>query len=141
MAKKKEKILVIEDDEQMVEFVKKVLETHSYQVHSAPSAEEGLKKVKELSPDLIILDVMLETKGEGFWTAQKLKSADARSEYREYSHIPILMLTAIHTETEFRFSPETDGEYLPVEDFVEKPVEPSELVQKVKNLLTSKPQN
>jgi len=141
MAKKKEKILVIEDDEQMVEFVKRVLEAHSYQVHSAPSAEEGLKKVKELSPDLIILDVMLETKGEGFWTAQKLKSTDAQSEYREYSHIPILMLTAIHTQTEFRFSPETDGEYLPVEDFVEKPVEPGELVQKVKNLLTSKTQS
>jgi len=141
MAKKKEKILVIEDDEQMVEFVKRVLEAHSYQVHSAPSAEEGLKKVKELSPDLIILDVMLETKGEGFWTAQKLKSTEAQSEYREYSHIPILMLTAIHTQTEFRFSPETDGEYLPVEDFVEKPVEPGELVQKVKNLLTSKTQS
>ena len=141
MTKKKEKILVIEDDEQMVEFVKKVLEAHSYQVHSAPSAEKGLKKVKELSPDLIILDVMLETKGEGFWTAQKLKSTDAQSEYREYSHIPILMLTAIHTQTEFRFSPETDGEYLPVEDFVEKPVEPGELVQKVKNLLTSKTQS
>ncbi|MEE9191450.1 MAG: response regulator [Candidatus Aerophobetes bacterium] len=141
MAKKKEKILVIEDDEQMVEFVKRVLEAHFYQVHSAPSAEEGLKKVKELSPDLIILDVMLETKGEGFWTAQKLKSTDAQSEYREYSHIPILMLTAIHTQTEFRFSPETDGEYLPVEDFVEKPVEPGELVQKVKNLLTSKTQS
>lgn len=141
MAKKKEKILVIEDDEQMVEFVKRVLEAHSYQVHNSPSAEEGLKKVKELSPDLIILDVMLETKGEGFWTAQKLKSTDAQSEYREYSHIPILMLTAIHTQTEFRFSPETDGEYLPVEDFVEKPVEPGELVQKVKNLLTSKTQS
>lgn len=141
MAKKKEEILVIEDDEQMVEFVKRVLEAHSYQVHSAPSAEEGLKKVKELSPDLIILDVMLETKGEGFWTAQKLKSTDAQSEYREYSHIPILMLTAIHTQTEFRFSPETDGEYLPVEDFVEKPVEPGELLQKVKNLLTSKTQS
>ncbi|MCK4419655.1 response regulator [Candidatus Aerophobetes bacterium] len=136
MAKRKESVLVIDDDSQMVEFVRRVLEAHSYQVHSAPSAEKGLKKVKELSPDLIILDVMLETKGEGFWTAQKLKSTDAHSEYRAYSHIPILMLTAINSEMKLRYSPETDGEYLPAEDFVEKPVEPSELVRKVKNLLT-----
>ena len=94
MNKKKEKVLVIDDDPQIIEFVKRVLEAHSYQVHSAPSAEEGLKKVKEISPDLIILDVMLETRGEGFQTAQKLKSTDAQSEYKEYSHIPILMLTA-----------------------------------------------
>ncbi len=141
MVKNKGKILVIEDDEQMVNFVKKVLEAHSYRVHSAPSAEEGLKKVKELSPDLIILDVMLETRGEGFITAQKLKSTDPSSEYREYSHIPILMLTAINAEMKFRYSPETDGEYLPAEDFVEKPVEPSELVQKVENLLASKAQS
>ena len=138
MVKNKGKILVIEDDEQMVNFVKKVLEAHSYQVDSAPSAEEGLKKVKELSPDLIVLDVMLETRGEGFITAQKLKSTDPESEYREYSRIPILMLTAINAEMKFRYSPETDGEYLPAEDFVEKPVEPSELVQKVENLLASK---
>ncbi len=136
MGKRKEKILVIDDDPQMVEFVKRVLEAHSYQVHAAPSAEKGLQKVKELLPDLIVLDVMLETKGEGFWAAQKLKSANSQSEYREYSHIPILMLTAINTEMKFRYSPETDGEYLPVEDFVEKPLEPSELVQKVKNLLS-----
>ena len=135
MNKKKEKILVIDDDSQMVEFVKRVLEAHSYQIHSAPSAEKGLKKVKEVSPDLIILDVMLETRGEGFRTAQKLKSPDAQSEYRAYSHIPILMLTAINSKMKFRYSPETDGEYLPVEDFVEKPVEPSELLKRVKNLL------
>jgi len=136
MSKKKEKILVIDDDPQIIEFVKRVLEAHSYQVNSAPSAEKGLKKVKELSPDLIILDVMLETRGEGFRTAQKLKSTDAQSEYREYSHIPILMLTAVNREMKFQYSPETDGEYLPVEDFVEKPVAPDELVRKVKKLLT-----
>ncbi len=141
MAKRKESVLVIDDDSQMVEFVRRVLEAHSYQVHSASSAEKGLKKVKELSPDLIILDVMLETKGEGFWTAQKLKSTDAQSEYRAYSHIPILMLTAINTEMKLRYSPETDGEYLPAEDFVEKPVEPSELVKKVKNLLALQTQD
>ena len=78
---------------------------------------------------------MLETRGEGFQTAQKLKSTDAQSKYKEYSHIPILMLTAINSKMKFQYSPETDGEYLPAEDFVEKPVTPDELVRKVKKLL------
>ncbi|MFQ5835677.1 MAG: response regulator transcription factor [bacterium] len=133
----KGKILAIEDDPQMVEFIKTTLEAHSYKVYSAPTQKEGLEKVKEVSPDLIILDVMLETKGSGFWAAQKLKSKDPDSEFKEYSNVPILMLTAIHTQTEFRFSPETDGEYLPVDDFVEKPIKPKELVKKVENLLKS----
>ena len=138
MAVKKEKILVIDDDEQILEFVKRVLGAHSYQVHTACSAAEGLKRVAEVSPDLIILDVMMETKGEGFWTAQKLKSTSPRSQYRSYANIPILMLTAINSEVDWRFSPNTDGEYLPVDDFVEKPIEPKELLQRVRNLITSK---
>ena len=138
MVKEKTVILVIDDDDQIIKFAKKVLEAHSYEVHGAPSAEEGLKKVKELSPDLIILDVMLETRGEGFLTAQKLKNTDPDSEYREYSNIPILMLTAINAEMGFQYSPDSDGEYLPAEDFLEKPVEPDELLQKVKGLLGSR---
>lgn len=69
----KGKILAIEDDPEMVEFIKTILEAHSYKVYSAPTQKEGLEKVKEVSPDLIILDVMLETKGAGFWAAHKLK--------------------------------------------------------------------
>jgi DNA-binding response OmpR family regulator len=131
----KGKILAIEDDPQMVEFIKTALEAYSYKVYSAPTQKEGLEKVKEISPDLIILDVMLETKGSGFWAAQKLKSKDSDSEFKEYSNVPILMLTAIHTQTEFPFSPQTDGEYLPVDDFAEKPIKPKELIEKVQKLL------
>ncbi len=137
----KKKVLVIDDDPQIVEFVKRVLEAHSYQIFSASSGAKGLEKVKESSPDLIILDVMLESKDEGFRTAQKLKSSDAQSEYRKYSHIPILMLTAVSSEMGFQYSPETDGEYLPAEAFIEKPVTPDELVKKVKELLTPSTQD
>jgi len=133
----KKKVLVIDDDPQIIEFVRRVLEAHSYQVFSASSGAKGLEKVRESSPDLIILDVMLESKDEGFRAAQKLKSSDAQSEYREYSHIPILMLTAVNSEMGFQYSPETDGEYLPAEGLMEKPVTPDELVKKVKELLGS----
>ncbi|MGD9316824.1 MAG: hypothetical protein PVG56_08330, partial [Anaerolineae bacterium] len=64
------------------------------------------------------------------------RSPDPESEYAAYRDIPILMLTAIHSTTPLRFGPEED--YLPVDDFVEKPVEPGTLVQKIEGLLEQK---
>ncbi|HID89330.1 MAG TPA: response regulator, partial [Anaerolineae bacterium] len=95
--------------------------------------EEGLQKVKEIEPDLIILDVMMETTTAGFQVSLQLRSPDPNSEYAPYRDIPILILTAIHTTTSLRFGP--DEAYLPVDDFVDKPVDPDVLLQKVRTLL------
>jgi CheY-like chemotaxis protein len=92
-----------------------------------------LQKVKEVDPDLIILDVMLETATTGFQVSLELRSPDEESEYAEYRDIPILMLTAIHTTTSLRFGP--DEAYLPVDDFVDKPIDPDELLEKVSALI------
>lgn len=132
----KNKILIIEDDQDLVETLKTVLQAHDYNVSVAYNGEEGLGKVKQVNPDLIILDIMMHTKGEGFWVAQKLKSKDRKSEYAKYSHIPIVVLTAIQKKTEFKFSLQKDKEYMPVEDFIDKPIEPDMLLKKVKALLT-----
>ena len=70
---------------------------------------------------------------EGFQVSLNLRSPDPDSEYAAYRQIPILMLTALHSTTELRFGP--DDDYLPVDDFVEKPLEPSALVEKVEKLL------
>jgi CheY-like chemotaxis protein len=110
------------------------LEASGYQVLSASSGAEGLRLVKEIVPDLIILDVMMDYTTEGFQVSLELRSPDSDSEYAPYRDIPILMLTALHSTTPLRFGPDED--YLPVDDFVEKPLEPSELVEKVKKLLT-----
>jgi CheY-like chemotaxis protein len=109
------------------------LETKGYQVYSAASGADGLKKVKEVHPDLIILDVMMDYTTEGFQVSLQLRSPDPDSEYAPYQDIPILMLTALHSTTPLRFGPDED--YLPVDDFVEKPLEPSALVEKVEKLL------
>ncbi|HIE51566.1 MAG TPA: response regulator [Armatimonadetes bacterium] len=127
------KILVVEDDLDFTEVIKTILESKSYQVVTAVTGEEGLQKVKEENPDLIILDVMLEKTTKGFEIAHRLKNPDPQSEYGAYAHIPILMLTAIHQTTFFRFTP--DGEYLPVEEFLEKPIRPEELLKRVEQLL------
>ena len=128
-----ERILVVDDDPDLVEVMRLTLEAAGYQVYSAASGAEGLEKVKELDPDLIILDVMMDYTTEGFHVTLQLRSPDPDSEYAPYSKIPILMLTALHSTTSLRFTPDED--YLPVDDFVEKPLEPGALVEKVEKAL------
>ena len=128
-----ENILIIDDDPDMVEAMRMTLEANGYRVSHAASGEDGLKQVKQLNPDLIVLDVMMDTTTEGFQVSLTLRSPDPRSEYAAYRHIPILMLTAIHTTTSLRFGP--DEVYLPVDDFIDKPVDPDVLLDKVRGLL------
>jgi len=127
------KILIIDDDPDMVLAARLCLEEAGHQVIEAKNGAEGLEKVKAEVPDLIILDVMMDTTTEGFQLALKLRSQDPKSEFAQYSDIPILMLTAIHTTTPLRFGPEDD--YLPVDDFIDKPIDPDQLVSKVEELL------
>lgn len=137
----KPKILIIEDDTDLVAAMEKMLESKGYLVATAYNPDAGKEKLKQVLPDLIILDVMFGSKDEsrGFNFAQAIKSD------RNYSAIPILMLTAINIERpSFKFSPETDGEFLPVDSFLDKPVHSEELLSKVEELLrqkTSKWQN
>jgi DNA-binding response OmpR family regulator len=127
------KILIIEDDVDMAEAVRMPLEANGYEVVHALTGEKGLQKVKEVEPDLIILDVMMETTTAGFQVSLKLRNPQPGSEYAAYKDIPILMLTAIHDTTSLRFGP--DEAYLPVDDFVEKPLMPDALLEKVAALL------
>ena len=128
-----DKILIVEDDPDMVIALRMPLEANGYQVYVASSGQEGLQKVKEVNPDLIILDVMMETTTAGFQVSLQLRSPDPKSEYAPYRNIPILILTAIHTTTSLRFGP--DEAYLPVDDFVDKPIDPEVLMSKVRTLI------
>jgi DNA-binding response OmpR family regulator len=132
-----EKILIIDDNDDLVHALRLPLEAAGYSVSRAASGNEGLQKIKEIKPDLIILDVMMDTTTEGFHISLALRSPDPKSEYKAYSRIPILMLTSIHTTTTLRFGPDKD--YLPVDAFIEKPIEPAELLKKVREHLAKKP--
>jgi hydrogenase maturation protease len=129
------KILIVEDTPDMALAVRMPLEANGYQVFHALSGQAGLEMVKQVKPDLIILDVMMETTTAGFQVSLQLRSPDPHSEYAEFRHVPILILTAIHTTTSLRFGP--DEAYLPVDDFVEKPIDPDVLLDKVKSLIGS----
>src|SRR3990167_1237142 len=123
------KALIIDDDADLIEALKLVLESKGYEVHSAPEGESGYKKAEEIKPDVIILDVMMKTKDQGFQVSYRLKNNPS------LSHIPILMLTSVGKETGFKFSKETDEDYLPVEELVEKPIKPKDLLLKVEKFL------
>jgi DNA-binding response OmpR family regulator len=128
-------ILIIEDDADLVAAMKKMLENKGHNVFVAYDPDEGHDKLRQQKPDLIILDVMFGSRGEskGFDFAQKIRNDKTTAD------IPILMLTAVNTENpSFNFSPDTDGEFLPVDSFLDKPVKSDELFVKVEELLKQK---
>ena len=130
MAKKRAKVLIVDDDPDIVEVMKTVLEAEGFDTDQAGSGKQCLAKVAQSKPDLIILDVMMDTTTDGFHVAYDLRKNP------QTESIPILMLTAIEEKTGFEFSPESDEDFLPVQEFVSKPVDPKDLVAKVKQLLS-----
>jgi len=128
----KGKIFIIEDDPDAAEVMKVTLQAKNYQVITAQDPEKGFLKAKQAKPNLIILDVMFgkQEMTKGFDYAVKMKQD------KDLASVPILMVTAVNIRHPgFKFSPETDAEYLPVDDFIDKPAQPSELVEKVEKLL------
>lgn len=127
-----ENILIVDDDPDICEAMKIVLENKGYYVASARDSTEAMKHLESMKPDLIILDVMMNTLSEGFTFSRSLKK-DAK-----YKDIPILMLTAVKDKTGIDFKPAAGDEvWLPVDEFLDKPVKPDVLIEKVEALLKS----
>jgi DNA-binding response OmpR family regulator len=122
------KILIVDDDVDLVEALKVVLEKRGHSVDFAYDGEAGYKKALEGSPDLVILDIMMKTKDEGFQVCYRLKNKPPTAS------IPILILTAVGKETGLRFGKE-DEEFFCADDIAEKPVKPHELLEKVAKLV------
>jgi DNA-binding response OmpR family regulator len=129
------KILIIEDDEDIVNAMRIVLEAHGFQVSWAENGKLGLKMVKREKPDLIILDVMMESQTAGFQIAYTLRSNDPKSEYAPFKDVPILMVTGIHDTTQARFNDAVATEWLPVDEFIEKPIQPNQLLSLVSRMI------
>lgn len=132
----KAKVLIIDDDPDIALATRMCLEEADYAVVEARNSKEGLEKVVAEKPDLIVLDVMMDTATAGFQTALALRSRDPDSEYKAYRDIPIVMLTAIHETTNVRFGPNED--YLPVDEFVDKPINPEHFIGVVEKVLAEK---
>ena len=128
------RILIVDDDPDITESMKVILESSRHAVATAKNGEEGLRQAQAAGYDLIILDVMMETMSKGFEVARALKSVPANAK------TPILLLTAIKESTGLDFEKEAgDKEWLPVDAYLEKPMKPNDLLLKVESLLKKKP--
>ena len=125
-----ERILIVDDDPDITETMKVVLENSGYKVDCAANGGEAMEQIKTFKPNLIILDVMMSTLEEGITISRELKK-DSR-----YKKIPIIIISAVKEKTGIDFaSAAGDEDWLPVEDFLDKPVKPELLLEKVRTLL------
>ncbi|MEA1970906.1 MAG: response regulator [Thermodesulfobacteriota bacterium] len=123
------RIVIIDDDEDYGNALSIVLENSGYRVEHVLNIKEGRKAIDRVLPDLIILDVMMEKHIDGFELCSDLKNDEA------CRMIPVIMVTAVTEKTGFKFSPETDGEYLKADDYISKPVPVAELLSRVNKLI------
>ena len=128
-------ILMIDDDVNLVNVVKMVFEAKGYEFSEAHSAAEGLERITEVNPDLIILDVIMEDFVAGFRVVSELRATEGDSKYHAHAKTPILMLTSVTGKTRFNFNEHVGTALLPVDAFVEKPVKPADLLARVEELL------
>ncbi|MHC4296978.1 MAG: response regulator [Planctomycetota bacterium] len=127
------KILIVDDDPDFVVVMKTVLEGEKYTVDTAPGKTEALEKLRAGKPDLLILDVMMNTWSDGFEMARDLRKNP------DYKDIPIIMLTGVEQRTGIEFkSAAGDSEWLPVDAFLDKPVESKVLLAEVEKLLSNR---
>jgi DNA-binding response OmpR family regulator len=119
------KILIVDDDPDIVDAGRLVLEREGYEVVGAPNRADGMKKLEEIKPDLLILDVMMEEPDDGLRMAREIR--------KNGNTVPIIMLTSVNAAMGLNI--DKDGEIVPVDEFQPKPVEPQMLVAKVKKLL------
>ena len=119
------KVLMIDDDPEFVEAITNVLEAKGYDVVSAANGKDGVAAAKKEKPNIILLDVMMTTKSEGFDVARELNKDES------LKGTPVVMLTGVRKEMNLPFGFEPDEDWLPVKAFLEKPVKPEVLLKAI----------
>jgi DNA-binding response OmpR family regulator len=124
------KILVVDDDPDILEAISMILESQGYYVSTARDGVEGLANLKAEKPDLLILDLLMP-RMDGFAVCKELQ--DPR--WAKYRDMPILILTSVREEASRRRYELETGLELDVDDYVEKPVSPDTLLERVGSLI------
>jgi len=119
------KVLMIDDDPEFVEAISNLLDAKGYDVHTASNGQDGAAKAKAEDPDIILLDVMMTTKNEGFNVARELH------EDQRLRETPIILMTGNRREMNLPFGFEPDETWLPVKRVLEKPVKPEVLLNAI----------
>ena len=127
------KVLVIDDDADFRAALKDILVSGGYEVHEADGRAQGAERFDQVQPDLVILDIMMETTTSGFHWLYEARATE------KGKHVPVLSVSSIAEKTGMKFVPGEDtqeGDFFPADDFMEKPVKPDELLKRVKALLS-----
>jgi DNA-binding response OmpR family regulator len=133
MEKSKAKILLIDDDPDFRNAVTPILERALYDVATASNPEEGKKKIFSEKPDLILLDIMMDSLFDGFSLCHAIKTS---KEYKEFKETPIIFISAVkeRTGSRFQFKGDEEGMAGP-DDYIDKPVKPDDLIARIEKLL------
>ena len=135
------RILIVDDDKDLVAALRIAFESHGYRVTAAHDLFSGLDAAAQERPDCILLDIMMPHATEGFHFVWRLR----QREEAYFKKVPILVMSAIHDKTDLRFYPDSSdgtyaaGEYLPVQDFIDKPVDPASLLDRIDRALKLRP--
>jgi CheY-like chemotaxis protein len=127
----KKKIMVIDDDVQLVDTVKTLLESVGYQVSSAYQSEKGMELAKEVKPDLILLDIMFAGPPgpDGIEISRQLREDPVLKD------TPVVVLSGVKKVLDMPVKLAPDEVYMPVAAFLEKPFKPNELLAEIEKIL------
>jgi DNA-binding response OmpR family regulator len=127
------KILVIDDDPDFVDAVTPILQSARYNVISAANPVEGKEKILKEKPDLILLDIMMDSLFDGFSLCHDIKTS---KEFEDVQDTPIIFVSAVKemTGSRFKFTGEEQGLTGP-DDYIDKPVKPDDLIARIEKLL------
>jgi len=133
MEKNKAKILVIDDDPDFNDAVTPILESALYDVVTALNPEEGKEKIFSEKPDLILLDIMMDSLFDGFSLCHAIKTS---KEYKDFNNTPIIFVSAVKEKTGSRFQFKSDEQgMIGPDDYIDKPVKPDDLTARIERLL------
>lgn len=128
------KVLVIDDDVQLVETVKTLLQSVGYEVASAYQAEKGVELARQIKPDLILLDVMFAGPPgpDGIEVSRRIQQDAALKD------IPVIILSGVRKVLDLPYKIGPDETWMPVKTFLEKPIKPDRLLQEIQKILGPK---
>ncbi len=134
MADTAKTVLLIDDDADVHEVIKMILEPQGFRVECALTGPKGLKAARELMPDVLLLDIMLDTPSEGFHLAYEMKNDEALKD------IPIVIISSIGQKMGIDYAKELGTEYVPATQFIDKPFDAETLRRAVSEAMQgSKP--
>ena len=124
------KILVVDDDPDFVEIVRTILKTDGHEVTTAANGDQALKRMREQKPDLVLLDIMMSYVLDGLDVTRKMWEDPALRK------IPVIMVTSLTATREAAMFP--SDEHMSIDDWISKPVKPTDLRERVSRLLARK---